>query len=102
MRKSEQSGLSPRFEQLLAAKRRFLIPTTLAFLSFYFALPVCTSFFPQWMNRPVYGAITLAWMFAFAQFFMTLLLSLLYMHRAKRFDRMVDEIVRREWKGDRE
>ncbi|MFY0543480.1 DUF485 domain-containing protein [Brevibacillus sp. H7] len=85
---------SPRFHQLIRTKKRLLIPLTLFFLAYTLALPICTSYFSVWMNSPVFGVITLAWVFAFSQFLMTLLLSIVYLVQAKRFDRIVDDMTR--------
>lgn len=96
MNQSERTELirSKSFEELLRAKKRFVIPITIFFISFYFALPILTSYLPHVMNISVYGNISIAWLFAFAQFIMTLLLSLLYLLKARQFDRIVEEIKR--------
>ena len=77
---------SPRFRALLDRKKRFLIPLCAFFFVFYFALPVLTSYVPSVMNRPAVGAITWAWLFAFAQFVMIWALCGLYVRKAESFD----------------
>jgi uncharacterized membrane protein (DUF485 family) len=87
---------SPRFRALLADKTAFIVPVTAFFLAFYFALPIMTSYFGGVLNRPAFGSITWAWVFAFAQFVMTWSLSSLYTKRAERFDAQVVEILKSE------
>ena len=45
------------------------------------------------MSRPVYGPLTLAYVFALSQFAMAWILFALYMRRARRFDALAAEIV---------
>ncbi len=84
---------SASFRSLMAEKTRFLVPVTLFFLAFYFALPLMTSYSTA-LNRPALGSITWAWVFAFAQFIMTWSLCALYTKRAERFDAQVVEVIR--------
>ncbi|MGG6311850.1 DUF485 domain-containing protein [Paenibacillus macerans] len=84
---------SLKFKLLLSRKKRFIIPATVFFLLFYFALPILTSY-SDVLNRPAIGPISWAWVFAFAQFVMTWALCIIYSRVASRFDRMVDEIKR--------
>lgn len=85
---------SPEFQQLLKEKKKFIIPFTLFFLIFYFALPVMTSYSTV-LNHSFYGHITWAWVFAFAQFIMTWALCMIYSKRAARFDRLSEEVLKR-------
>jgi uncharacterized membrane protein (DUF485 family) len=86
---------SPPFRSLLADKKRFLAPVTCFFLAFYFALPLMTSYSTA-LNKPAVGAITWAWIFAFAQFIMTWALAAVYTRRAAQFDAQVAEILSAE------
>ena len=85
----------PEFHSLLRARRSFVIPATLFFIVYYFALPISVGFAPQVMNRPVIGPVTLAYLFAFSQFIMAWGLCALYMRRARRFDELADTIAQR-------
>jgi uncharacterized membrane protein (DUF485 family) len=82
---------SALFQELMNKKRRFIIPTTIFFFVFYFALPVLTSYTTV-LNQPALGAISWAWLFAFAQFIMTWGLCILYSNKAKTFDKLVEQI----------
>lgn len=83
----------PEFRELVAAKRAFLIPATLFFLAYYFALPVLVGYFPRLMERAVVGRVNLAYLFALSQFFVAWALMWLYVRRARRFDRMAEKVV---------
>ncbi|WP_027408408.1 DUF485 domain-containing protein [Anoxybacteroides tepidamans] len=82
---------SSSFQQLMREKRRFILPFSLFFLAFYFALPILTSY-SKVLNTPAIGSVSWAWVFAFAQFIMTWTLCMLYSKRAARFDEMVEQI----------
>ncbi|RIX50122.1 DUF485 domain-containing protein [Paenibacillus nanensis] len=82
---------SEKFNTLLSRKKRFIVPMSVFFLLFYFALPILTSY-TDWLNEPAIGPISWAWVFAFAQFVMTWALCILYSRKASKFDRIVEEI----------
>ncbi len=88
------------FRQLVAAKRRFIIPATVFFIIYYFALPVLVGYAPQLMARRVLGVVNVAYLFALSQFFMAWAIAALYLRAAGRFDAMVRKILSR-LKGDR-
>ncbi|MCD7035135.1 DUF485 domain-containing protein [Metabacillus sp. GX 13764] len=83
---------SQSFKTLLSKKRRFILPASLFFLIFYFALPVMTSYF-TFLNHPAIGPVSWAWIFAFAQFIMTWVLCTLYSKKAAEFDKIVEGIA---------
>jgi uncharacterized membrane protein (DUF485 family) len=89
------------FKALLAAKRKFIVPATIFFIAYYFALPVLVGYAPQWMAKKVFGVINVAYLFALSQFFVAWILALLYMHAAGRFDAMADRIVASLKRGPR-
>lgn len=86
---------SPEFRQLLAEKRRYILPATMFFIVYYFALPVLVGYFPALMERRVVGKINLAYLFALSQFVMAWALMYLYVVRARRYDAMAASIVDR-------
>ncbi len=87
---------APEFRALVAARRRFVIPATIFFLVYYFALPVSVGFAPQVMSRAVLGPLTLAYCFALSQFAMAWILLALYLRRARSFDLQAARIRHRE------
>lgn len=89
----ERVASSAEFKALVAAKRRFIIPATIFFIIYYFALLVLIWRAPALMSRPVLGVINIAYLFALSQFFMAWILALLYVRAANRHDRMARDIV---------
>jgi uncharacterized membrane protein (DUF485 family) len=81
------------FQELVAAKRRFIIPATIFFIVYYFALPILVGYFPDLMDTNVIGNINLAYLFALSQFFMAWALMYLYIRRARTWDEMAARIV---------
>jgi len=84
---------SDRFKQLVKTKLKFIIPATIFFIVYYFALPVLVGYAPELMNRKVIGSINVAYLFALSQFFMAWVVALLYVRAASRHDRMAREVV---------
>ncbi|SHF12913.1 Uncharacterized membrane protein, DUF485 family [Seinonella peptonophila] len=80
-----------QFQALIKKKKNFIISTSIFFFVFYFSLPIMTSF-TDYLNYSISGALTFAWVFAFAQFVMTWVLCSLYTKKAKQFDQLVAEI----------
>jgi len=83
------------FRALLAAKIKFIVPATVFFVAYYFALPVLVGYAPQWMARKVFGVVNVAYLFALSQFFMAWILALLYVRAAGRFDAMARAVLAR-------
>src|SRR5579859_6612505 len=81
------------FKDLMAAKARFIVPATLFFIVYYFALPVLVGYAPKFMKTPVIGPVNIAYLFALSQFFMAWLIAWLYMRAATRFDAMGKRIL---------
>jgi uncharacterized membrane protein (DUF485 family) len=84
---------SDRFRQLLRAKRRFVLPAMIFFIAYYFALPLLVGYARPLMEKPVIGAVNLAYLFAFSQFFMAWIIAALYVRAANRFDKMAREVI---------
>jgi uncharacterized membrane protein (DUF485 family) len=86
---------SSEFKALVKAKLRFIIPATVFFIIYFFALPVLVGYAPELMNRRVIGSVNVAYLFALSQFFMAWIVALLYVRAASRHDRMAQNIVSR-------
>jgi uncharacterized membrane protein (DUF485 family) len=86
---------SDAFKNLMAAKARFIVPATLFFMVYYFALPVLVGYFPEAMSRDVVGKINVAYLFALSQFLMAWVVMALYVRRARDFDAQEHAIVER-------
>jgi uncharacterized membrane protein (DUF485 family) len=88
----ERVESSPQFKKLMENKKKFIVPMTIFFLVFYFLLPISTSY-GTFLNTPVYGDITWAWVFAVAQFVMTWVICSIYVKKANTFDKDAAQIV---------
>ena len=88
----------PEFRALLARKLRFILPATVFFLVYYFALPVLVGWFPEVMDRKV-GPVNWAYAFALSQFIMAWVLAAVYVKVAAGWDREAQTILER--KGDK-
>jgi uncharacterized membrane protein (DUF485 family) len=86
---------APEFRELVASKRRFIVPATVFFIVYYFALPLLVGYWPGVMSREVIGRINLAYLFALSQFAMAWLVMALYVRRARDFDAKEHAIVDR-------
>ncbi|MEH7331316.1 DUF485 domain-containing protein [Neobacillus drentensis] len=84
---------SSSFQTLLSEKKKFIIPITIFFFCFYFALPILTSY-STILNHKFIGSISWAWVFAFLQFVMTWGLCMLYSKKAAKFDELADKVVK--------
>ena len=89
------------FRALVNAKRGFIFPATAFFIVYYFALPVLVGYWPEMMSRDVIGEINLAYLFALSQFAMAWIIMVMYVRRARVFDRMVARLVARVRGGAR-
>lgn len=89
----EHVAAMEEFKALIAAKLKFIVPATIFFLVYYFALPVLVGYAPQLMEMKVFGVVNLAYVFALSQFFMAWILAAMYLRAAGRFDEMAKHIV---------
>lgn len=90
----EKLASDPAFRELLRRKKCFVIPATIFFIVYYFALPILVGYAPAFMSKPVLGAVNLAYLFALSQFIVAWILAALYVRIAGHFDRMTDELLR--------
>jgi len=83
----------PEFKTLLSVKKRFVVPATLFFVLYYFALPVLVGYAPELMSTKIMGVVNIAYLFALSQFFMAWIIAALYLRAASRFDKIEAEIA---------
>ena len=88
----DQIAVTEKFQQLLREKRRFVIPATVFFIVYYFALPVLVGYFPGLMSKRVLGPLNIAYVFALSQFGMAWTIAWLYVRAAERFDRLAQQL----------
>lgn len=84
---------SSSFKELMQQKKAFIIPMSIFFMVFYFALPIMTAYSTV-LNKPAFASISWAWVFAFAQFIMTVSFCMIYTRKARKFDDMVEKITK--------
>ena len=84
----------PEFRELMAAKKRFIVPATIFFVVYYFALPILVGYAPELMATPVIGPVNIAYLFALSQFFVAWLIAWLYVRAADRFDRQAARVLK--------
>jgi uncharacterized membrane protein (DUF485 family) len=91
----DQVAATAEFKQLVAAKIRFILPATIFFIVYYFALPILVGYAPSFMDTKIIGDVNLAYLFALSQFFMAWILAYVYLRQAARFDEMAKNIIAR-------
>ena len=83
---------SPEFKELIAKKRRFVLPATIFFLAWYFGFVLLAGYAPSFMGQSVYEGFTVGYALALSQFVMVWVLSFLYLKRADRdFDPLAEK-----------
>jgi uncharacterized membrane protein (DUF485 family) len=82
------------FKSLLVSKRRFIVPATVFFVVYYFALPVLVGYAPALMDTRVLG-VNIAYLFALSQFFMAWAVAALYVRAAGGWDKTAHRIIER-------
>lgn len=90
---------SRKYQALLAAKNAFILPASLFFIVYYFALLVLVGWFPDLMKKPVLGPLNLAYLFALSQFFMAWILAFLYVRKASQWDEAAKQVIEEETAG---
>lgn len=91
----------PQFQELVRRKRRFIVPATVFFILYYFALPVLVGYYPDVMDTPAFGGMNVAYLFALSQFVMAWVVMWLYVRRARDFDSLAAKVVARAEEGAR-
>ena len=81
------------FKELLSSKAKFIVPATVFFIVYYFALPVSVGYFPEFMSQKVWGPVNIAYLFALSQFFMAWIIAALYVRAAAGFDKQANALI---------
>jgi len=93
---------SPEFKELVAQKRRFVLPATIFFLTWYFGFIVLAGVAPDFMGEKVIEGVTIGYIFALSQFIMVWVLAAAYLRRAdKVFDPLAAKAAERALHGER-
>jgi uncharacterized membrane protein (DUF485 family) len=84
----------PEFQELVHARRSFVIPGTIFFLSWYMGFVVLTAVAPDFMGERVYQGLTVGYVLALTQFLMVLVLGIMYLRKSDRvFDPLAQRVV---------
>jgi uncharacterized membrane protein (DUF485 family) len=87
---------SPEFRELIAARRRFVLPATIFFLAWYLGFILLAGYAPDFMARSVYQGLTVGYCLALTQFVVVAVLGIAYLRRADRvYDPLAAKVVRR-------
>ncbi|GAA1389884.1 hypothetical protein GCM10009613_29600 [Pseudonocardia kongjuensis] len=87
---------SPEFAELRSRQRRFLIPATAGFLSWFFLFIALNAWAPGLLGTRVLGDLTLVVLLAIGQFASTFAITAAYVRYAdRRLDPLADEIRER-------
>jgi uncharacterized membrane protein (DUF485 family) len=91
---------SPEFRDLIAARRRFVLPATIFFLAWYLGFILLAGYAPDFMARSVYQGLTVGYCLALTQFVVVGVLGIAYLRRADRvYDPLAAEVVRHALSG---
>jgi uncharacterized membrane protein (DUF485 family) len=83
---------SPEFRDLIAKRRRFVLPATIFFLVWYFGFIVLAGYAEDFMGESIYEGFTVGYLLALTQFVMVWGLGWLYLRKS---DREFDPLARR-------
>ncbi len=87
---------SPEFQELIAARRRFVLPGTIFFLAWYIGFVLLAGYAPDFMADSVYQGLTVGYCLALTQFVMVFVLGYLYLRRADTvFDPLAARVVQK-------
>lgn len=75
---------SAPFRELKRRQRSFVFPMAVAFLVWYFVYVLLSSFAPDFMAQPVFGAITVGLLLGLGQFVTTFAITMGYVAYANR------------------
>jgi uncharacterized membrane protein (DUF485 family) len=86
----------PEFQELVHARRAFVIPGTIFFLSWYMGFIVLTAVAPDFMGERVYEGLTVGYVLALTQFLMVLVLGIMYLRKSENeFDPLAERAIAR-------
>ena len=86
---------SPEFRELIARKRRFVVPATIGFLTWYVGFVLLAGYAEDFMGSEfLVDGLTVGYVLAFSQFVMVWGLAWLYLRKADRdFDPLEDKVA---------
>ena len=86
---------SPEFRELVRRRKRFVIPATIGFLTWYLGFIVLAGYAEGFMAESVYEGLTVGYVLALTQFVMVFVLGLVYLRRSARtYDPLSEKVAR--------
>ncbi len=85
---------SPEFKELIAARRRFVLPATIFYLAWYLGFILLAGYAPDFMGESVYQGLTVGYCLALTQFVVVAVLGIMYLRRSERVYDPLREKVR--------
>ena len=90
----ERIERSPEFQELVRARRSFVLPATLFFLAYFMAFILLAGYAEDFMASSVYQGLTVGYCLALTQFVMVFALGIMYLRRADRdYDPLAARVV---------
>ena len=87
---------TPEFQELVKSRRRFVIPATIFYLSWYLGFIALAGYAEDFMAESVIEGLTVGYCLALTQFVMVAVLGVMYLRRADRvFDPLADKVAQR-------
>jgi uncharacterized membrane protein (DUF485 family) len=87
---------SPEFQELVHARKAFVLPGTIFFLVWYMGFILLTAYAEGFMSDRVYEGLTVGYCLALTQFVMVLVLGLMYLRRAEKvYDPLAAKAIER-------
>jgi uncharacterized membrane protein (DUF485 family) len=85
---------SPEFQELVRRRRRFVIPCTVFFLSWYMGFILLTAYAEDFMGERIYQGLTVGYCLALTQFVMVVVLGLWYLRKSdNEFDPLAERAI---------
>ena len=92
---------SPEFQELISRRRKFVLPATIFFLTYYMAFILLAGYAEDFMASSVYEGLTVGYCLALTQFVMVFVLGLMYLRKADReYDPLAQRVVTKAGDGD--
>lgn len=80
----EAAENSTEFKELIASRRKFVLPATIFFFAWYFVFILLAGYAEGFMGTTIYRGLTVGYALALTQFVMVWGLSLAYLKKADR------------------
>ena len=87
---------STEFQELVRARKSFVLPGTIFFLVWYMGFILLSAYAEEFMSDRVYEGLTVGYCLALTQFLMVLVLGLMYLKRAENvYDPLAAKAIER-------